>query len=76
MKKTRSQRLRRLNLLQTKIWGPDVRTSTFEVAAHEQSLAVARSSRAQEDQAFIARTPTKSMPLPSPWLKRENISLM
>ena len=35
------------------IWVPDVRAPQFAVQAHEQSLAVAGSGRAGDDQAFI-----------------------
>lgn len=35
------------------IWVPDVRSPAFRVAAHRQSLAVARSAHAHRDQAFI-----------------------
>jgi hypothetical protein len=35
------------------IWVPDVRAPSFRSQAHRQSLAVARSARAAEDQAFI-----------------------
>jgi hypothetical protein len=43
-----AQRLRPIQ-----IWVPDVQTSTFKTEAHKQSLAVARSRHAQEDQALI-----------------------
>jgi hypothetical protein len=35
------------------IWVPDVRAPQFAVQAHEQSLAVAVSGHAGDDQAFI-----------------------
>jgi hypothetical protein len=35
------------------IWVPDVRSSAFAEAAHNQSVAVATSQRAVDDQAFI-----------------------
>jgi hypothetical protein len=35
------------------IWVPDVRSATFRAEAHRQSLAVARSAAADDDQAFI-----------------------
>jgi len=35
------------------IWVPDVRTPGFEEHAHQQSRAVAASSLANDDQAFI-----------------------
>ncbi|PKU24379.1 antitoxin MazE family protein [Telmatospirillum siberiense] len=34
-------------------WMADVRAPSFRAAAHRQSLAVAASARASEDQAFI-----------------------
>lgn len=46
-------RLRALGLRPIQIWVPDVRASSFRTEAHRQSLAVARSARASEDQAFI-----------------------
>ena len=46
-------RLRRQGLRPIQIWVPDVRSPAFEMEAHRQSLAVARSRRAAEDQAFI-----------------------
>jgi len=35
------------------IWVPDVQTRAFSVQAHRQSLAVARSPHARNDQSFI-----------------------
>ena len=35
------------------IWVPDVRSPSFVAEAHRQSLAVARSPHAREDQDFI-----------------------
>jgi hypothetical protein len=35
------------------IWVPDVRAPAFRAEAHRQSLAVAASAHAAEDQAFI-----------------------
>jgi Protein of unknown function (DUF3018) len=35
------------------IWVPDVRAASFESEAHRQSVAVAASAHAHEDQAFI-----------------------
>lgn len=35
------------------VWVPDTRTKRFANAAHRQSLAVARSDAAADDQAFI-----------------------
>jgi Protein of unknown function (DUF3018) len=43
-----AQRLRPIQ-----IWVPDVRASSFRAEAHRQSLAVAASAHAAEDQAFI-----------------------
>jgi hypothetical protein len=47
------QRLRALGLRPIQIWAPDVRSPMFQSEAHRQSLAVAQSGRASEDQAFI-----------------------
>ena len=47
------ERLRRQGLRPIQLWVPDVRSTAFKTSAHEQSLAVAGSSHAQEDQAFI-----------------------
>ena len=47
------ERLRRQGLRPIQIWVPDVRAPAFRSEAHRQSLAVAASSRAREDQAFI-----------------------
>jgi hypothetical protein len=46
-------RLRAQGLRPIQIWVPDVRAPSFLSAAHRQSLAVAASARAAEDQAFI-----------------------
>ena len=46
-------RLRAQGLRPIQIWVPDVRAASFRKEAHRQSLAVARSARAREDQAFI-----------------------
>jgi hypothetical protein len=46
-------RLRRQGLRPVQIWVPDVRAPSFRSAAHRQSLAVAASAHAREDQAFI-----------------------
>ncbi len=46
-------RLRRQGLRPIQIWVPDVRSPEFAAEAHRQSLAVARSPHAEEDQAFI-----------------------
>ncbi|MBB3590686.1 hypothetical protein FHX08_001030 [Rhizobium sp. BK529] len=47
------ERLRSQGLRPIQIWVPDVRASSFKSEAHRQSLAVAASARAHEDQAFI-----------------------
>lgn len=46
-------RLRKLGLRPVQIWVPDVRTRAFSLAAHRQSLAVAKSAHADGDQAFV-----------------------
>jgi hypothetical protein len=46
-------RLREQGLRPIQIWVPDVRSPRFSAEAHRQSLAVAASVRAAEDQAFI-----------------------
>lgn len=46
-------RLRKRGLRPIQIWLPDVRTRAFRTAAHLQSLAVAASPQAMDDQAFI-----------------------
>ena len=47
------ERLRRSGLRPIQIWVPDVRSPEFAAEAHRQSLAVARSPHAKDDQAFI-----------------------
>ena len=47
------QRLRKKGLRPVQIWVPDVRSPAFAAEAHRQSLAVARSPHAAEDQAFV-----------------------
>jgi Protein of unknown function (DUF3018) len=47
------ERLRRQGLRPIQIWVPDVRAPAFRSQAHRQSLAVAASAHAGEDQAFI-----------------------
>ena len=47
------ERLRRQGLRPIQIWVPDVRAPAFRSEARRQSLAVAASPRANEDQAFI-----------------------
>jgi Protein of unknown function (DUF3018) len=46
-------RLRAQGLRPIQIWVPDVRSASFKSEAHRQSLAVATSAYAIEDQAFI-----------------------
>jgi hypothetical protein len=47
------ERLRQQGLRPIQIWVPDVRAPSFRSQAHHQSLAVAESPMAYEDQAFI-----------------------
>jgi Antitoxin MazE-like len=47
------ERLREQGLRPIQIWVPDVRAPSFKSEAHRQSLAVASSAHAHEDQAFI-----------------------
>ncbi|MCR4340962.1 MAG: antitoxin MazE family protein [Gemmatimonadaceae bacterium] len=47
------QRLRRQGLRPIQIWVPDVRSRSFKAQAHRQSVAVAESANAQEDQDFV-----------------------
>ena len=47
------ERLRAQGLRPIQIWVPDVRARAFRSAAHRQSLAVAASAHATEDQAFV-----------------------
>jgi hypothetical protein len=47
------ERLRSQGLRPIQIWVPDVRAPAFRSEAHRQSLAVAASADAREDQAFI-----------------------
>jgi hypothetical protein len=47
------ERLRAQGLRPIQIWVPDVRAPSFRSEAHRQSLAVAASAHADEDQAFI-----------------------
>jgi hypothetical protein len=46
-------RLRAQGLRPIQIWVPDVRAPSFRSEAHRQSSAVAASSHAPDDQAFI-----------------------
>lgn len=47
------KRLRAQGLRPVQIWVPDTRSLVFKAQAHRQSLVVARSAHAQEDQDFI-----------------------
>ena len=47
------ERMRARGLRPIQIWGPDTRTAAFRAEAHRQSLAVAQSPHASEDQDFI-----------------------
>jgi len=47
------KRLRRQGLRPIQIWVPDVRSRAFAREAHRQSLLVARSAAARDDQAFV-----------------------
>ena len=47
------QRLRAQGLRPIQIWAPDVRSPEFAAEAHRQSLLVANSPYAEEDQAFV-----------------------
>ncbi|WP_421994309.1 antitoxin MazE family protein [Reyranella sp.] len=47
------ERLRAQGLRPIQIWVPDVRAPSFRSEAHRQSVAVAASAHAAEDQAFI-----------------------
>lgn len=47
------QRLRAQGLRPIQIWVPDVRSPAFGAEAHRQSLAVAASAAAPDDQAFV-----------------------
>jgi hypothetical protein len=46
-------RLRAQGLRPIQIWVPDVRSPAFRAEAHQQSMAVAGSVQADDDQAFI-----------------------
>lgn len=47
------ERLRDQGLRPIQIWVPDMRSPGFAREAHRQSLAVARSPQAKQDQEFI-----------------------
>lgn len=51
--RTYRERMRAQGLRPIQIWVPDTRTAAFRNEAHRQSLAVAQSARAREDQDFI-----------------------
>ncbi len=51
--RTHRKRLRQQGLRPIEIWVPDMRSSAFVMEAHRQSLAVANSPHAKEDQDFI-----------------------
>lgn len=46
-------RLRQQGLRPIQIWVPDVRSAAFVAEAHRQSLSVAASPHAEDDQDFI-----------------------
>ena len=46
-------RLRAQGLRPIQIWVPDTRAPSFRAEAHRQSLAVATSAHAHDDQAFV-----------------------
>jgi Protein of unknown function (DUF3018) len=47
------KRLRQQGLRPIQIWVPDMRSPAFVTEAHKQSLAVAKSPHARQDQEFI-----------------------
>jgi Protein of unknown function (DUF3018) len=51
--KAHRERLRAQGLRPIQIWVPDVRSPEFVAEAHRQSLLVARSAHAKEDQEFV-----------------------
>ncbi len=51
--RTNRERMRARGLRPIQIWVPDTRTAAFRTEAHRQSLAVAQSALAREDQDFI-----------------------
>ncbi|MBW8725932.1 MAG: antitoxin MazE family protein [Inquilinus limosus] len=51
--KAHRERLRRQGLRPIQIWVPDVRSPEFAAEAHRQSLIIAQSPEAQEDQDFV-----------------------
>ena len=63
------ERLRAQGLRPIQIWVPDVRAPAFRSEAHRQSLAVAGSAHAAEDQAFIDAV---SDALPADFIDRDD----
>ena len=51
--RTYRQRMRARGLRPIQIWVPDTRTAAFRTEAHRQSLAVAQSALAGQDQDFV-----------------------
>ena len=51
--RTYGERMRARGLRPIQFWVPDTRTATFRAEAHRQSLAVAQSAHAREDQDFV-----------------------
>ena len=51
--KAHRERLRRQGLKPIQFWVPDVNSPSFREEAHRQSLAVATSPYADEDQSFV-----------------------
>jgi hypothetical protein len=47
------KRLREQGLRPIQIWAPDVRSPSFRAEAHRQSVAIAASAHAVDDQAFV-----------------------
>lgn len=47
------ERLRRKGLRPLQIWVPDVQAPEFIAEAHRQSVAIAKSEREADDQAFV-----------------------
>ena len=56
------KRLRRQGLRPIQIWVPDMRSPYFAAETHKQSLAVARSPNAQEDQEFVDAVSDRGSP--------------
>jgi len=47
------ERLRSRGMRAIQLWVPDVRSAVFKAEAHRQSLAVAGSAHARDDQEFV-----------------------